>query len=443
MKKHKENNMSKLAFFGGKPILKKTLPPYNPIGKEEAETVAKVMKEKILSDFVGRAGKYFLGGKYVRELEKCFCRYFKVKHAVSFNSATTALQAAVRALGIGPGDEVITTPYSMSATASAILFNNALPVFADIQEDSFCLNSLSIEKNINNRTKAILSVNLFGGSADYKPILKLAKKYDLKIIEDNAQAPGATYKGRFTGTIGDIGVFSFNVHKVIQAGEGGVLITNNKNYAFRARLIRNHGEVVIDDLYQDKKIYEPILGSNYRPTEIQAAIAIEQFKKLNQLNKKRIKLADYLTKELKQFNWLIPAKTLKQSRHVYYLYPFRFLQKRIGIKRTTFAKAMKAEGFSLPEGYQKPLYLMPIYQKKEIYPSSRFPFISKEYPHKISYKKGICPIVERMYEKELLFTAICQPPQTAKDIDLFIKTIKKIEKNIDALKAYEKTKKEN
>jgi dTDP-4-amino-4,6-dideoxygalactose transaminase len=435
--------MAKLALFKGKPTLKKPLLSYNSIGKEEAKAVATVMKERILSDFVGRAGNYFLGGKYVKKLEELFKEYFKVKYAVSFNSASTALQAAVGALGIGPGDEVITSPYTMSATASAILLNNALPVFADIEENSFCLDPESIKKNITNKTKAILTVNLFGGSANYGSISKIAKEHKLKIIEDNAQAAGATYQKRFAGTIGDIGVFSFNVHKVIQSGEGGVLVTDNKRHALRAQLIRNHGEAVIDDLYQDKKIYEPILGSNYRLTEVQAAITIEQFKKLNQLNGKRIKLADYLTKKLKQFSWLIPAKTLKQSRHVYYVYPFRFLQKKIGIKRTTFAKAMESEGFSLSEGYQKPLYLMPAYQKKEIYPNSHFPFISKEYPHKISYKKGICPVAERMYEKELLFTTICRPPQTTKDIDLFIKAIKKVEKNIDALKAYEKTEKEN
>jgi len=428
--------MSKIALFGGRPILKKPLPRYNSLAQEEVKAVARVIKEKNLSGFLGRAGQGFLGGKYVRELEKRFSKYFKVKYAVSFNSASTALQAAVGTLGIGPGDEVITSPYTMPVTASAILFNNALPVFADIQENSFCLDPKSIEKSITKRTRAILVVNLFGGSADYNPILKIARKHKLKIVEDNAQAPGATYKGRFTGTIGDIGVFSFNVHKVIQCGEGGVLVTNNKKYAFRAQLIRNHGEAVINDLYP--KSYEPVLGNNFRLTEIQAVVAIEQLKKLKKLNKQRIVLADYLTKQLSRFNWFIPCSVLKSSCHVYYDYPFRFLSKKISINRETFVKAMAAEGFPLGEGYQKPLYLMPLYQKKEIYPNSKFPFISKEYPHKVNYQKGICPIAERMYEKELLTTKIHCPPQTKKEIDLFVKAVKKIENNIRELKAYEK-----
>ena len=433
--------MQKLALFGGKPILKKPLPRYNSIGKEEERAVIKVIREEILSGFVGRAGDHFLGGRYVKELETRFCKYFKVKYAVSFNSASTALQAAVGALGIGPGDEVITSPYTMSSTASAILFNCALPVFADIEENSFCLDSTSIEKNITKKTKAILVVNMHGGSANFGPILKIAKKHKLKIIEDNAQSPGATYKGKFAGTIGDIGIFSFNVHKIVQCGEGGVLVTNDKKYAFRAQLIRNHGEAVINDLYKldhDEKNFEPILGNNYRLSEIHAAIAIEQFKKMDRLNRERIVLADYLTKKLSQFDWLVPCPVFKNSIHVYYSYPFRFLSEKINIKRETFIKAMEFEGFSVERGCENPIHLLPLYQKQRMYPNSKFPFVSKEYPHNVSYKKGICPVTERMSEKELLETVICQAPQTKKEIDLFISAIKKIEENIGELKKYEK-----
>jgi dTDP-4-amino-4,6-dideoxygalactose transaminase len=379
-----------------------------------------------------------LGGKYVKELEQRFCKHFKIKHAVSFNSASTALQAAVGALGIGPGDEVITSPFTMAATASAILFNNALPVFADVEYDSFCLDAKSIEKNITKNTKAIMVVNILGSSANYDSILKIARKYKLKVIEDNSQSPGATYKGKFAGTIGDVGIFSFNVHKVIQCGEGGMLVTNNKDFAFRSQLIRNHGEAVINDLYKSKKYYQPVLGNNFRLTEIQAAIAIEQFKKMDKLNKPRIILADYLTKKLSQFEWLIPPLVFKNSVHVYYGYGFRFLPEKIGIKRETFIKAMAAEGFELVNGCEDPVHLMPVYQKQEMYPNSKFPFVSKDYSHKISYKKGICPVTEKMSDEELLETTICQPPQTKKDIDLFIKAIEKVEENIAELKKYEK-----
>jgi dTDP-4-amino-4,6-dideoxygalactose transaminase len=429
--------MQKLALFGGKPILNKKLEEYNSLGKEEERAVLKVMKDRVISDFLGRAGKYFLGGKYVKELEKRFCSYFKVKYAISFNSATTALQTAVGALGIGPGDEVITSPFTMSATASAILFNNALPVFCDINERNFCLDPAKIEKLINKNTKAILAVNLFGGSADYNSILKIAKKHNLKIIEDNAQSAGATYENKFTGTIGDIGIFSFNVHKVIQSGEGGMLVTNNKKYAFRAQLIRNHGEAVINDL-KDKRVYEPVLGNNFRMTELQAAIVMQQLKKLKKLNQKRIVNAEYLAKNLKKFSWMTTTKIRKENTNIYYTFPIRFLAKEIGVERITFTKSMKAEGFDLGQGYQEPIYLFPAYQKKKIYPNSKFPFISKEYKNNVSYKKGICPVAEKMYEKELLCTNICQMAKNKKEIDLFIGAIEKIEKNIKELKQYEK-----
>lgn len=428
----------KLAILGGKPVLKKSFSLYNSLGEEEKKAVIAVMDKKIISDFIGRAGDKFLGGEYVKKFEAEMRKYFKVKYAVSFNSATTALQAAVAALGIGPGDEVITSPFTMSATPSSVLSNNAIPVFADIDYENYCMDSESIEKNISKRTKAIMTVNIFGGSSDFSRIIPLAKKHNLKIIEDNAQAIGARYKNKFLGTIGDIGVFSFNVHKHLQCGEGGVLVTNNKKLAFRAQLIRNHGEAVINDLYDQEKIYEPVLGSNYRLSELHAAVAIEQMKKINILNRPRIALAGYLTSQLKRFAWLVPCKILKNSTHVFYVYPFKFRSEKIGIKRATFAEAMAAEGFPLNQGYLKPLYLMPLYQKKEIYPNSKFPFISKDYECKVKYNKGICPVAERLFEKELLLTSICNSQRTKSDIDLFIKAIIKIESRIRELADYEK-----
>jgi len=426
---------SRLALFGGKPVLKKPFPAYNSLGKQEVSAVIKAMKNPVLSGFIGRAGGMFLGGPFVKKLEKQFTDYFGVKYAVSFNSATTALHGALVALGIGPGDEVITSPYTMSATSSAILLQNAIPVFADIEEDTFCLDARSIERNITKKTKAIIVVNLFGGAADYDPILKLARKHNLYVIEDNAQSIMATYKGKLTGTIGDIGVFSFNQNKVIHCGEGGMLITNEDRWAFRAQLMRNHGEAVIDDLWASEGVYEPLVGTNYRLVEPLAAIASEQFKKVDRLIKKRIALADYLTKKLALFSWIVPPSTLPGSRHVYYVYPFRFLEKTIGIARKTFALAMKEEGFMFSQGYLKPTYLMPLYQKKEIYPGSHFPF---ELSRSLNYSRGICPVSERMHYEELLFTTICQPPQTKKEIDLFIAALKKIEANIKKLKEYEK-----
>jgi perosamine synthetase len=421
-----KQDKSKLALFGGKPVNTKPLPIYNSIGNEEVRVVTKLMRDvtqgkALLSGFLGRAGERFLGGTYIRKLETDFESFFGVRYAVSYNSATTALQGAVAALGIGSGDEVITSPFTMAATATAVLLNGADSVFADLDPKTYCISAETVQKKITKRTRAIIVVNLFGGSADYAPLLKLAKKHGLKIIEDNAQAPAARYHGQYAGTIGDIGVFSFNVHKTIQAGEGGMLVTNNKRLAHRARLVRNHAEAIEDDL-RDQGIgnLEYLPGSNYRLTELQAAIVVEQLKKLNQLTKERIQRANYLSQQLKRFAWLQGVTILPKTKHVYYLYPIKFFKKKIGIRRDIFLEAMKKEGFILNGGYNKPLHMMPLFEKR---------------------KKERLPIVEQLYKSELIVTTLCQQPNTKHTIDQFIKALSKVESEVEALKQYEKKKK--
>jgi perosamine synthetase len=436
----RREGMTTLALLSGKmvPLRQKS---YNEIGDEECEAAVRVMRSRKLSGFIGRAGSGFLGGEEVLELEREFCQTFGVSNAVSFNSASTALQAAVAACGIGPGDEVITTSYTMSASASAILLNNAIPVFADIDDRTYGLDPASVARRISPRTRAILAVNLFGGTPDYDALQRIAQTHELRIIEDNAQAPGATYKGKKTGTFTDIAVFSLNVHKVIQCGEGGVITTNDPHLARRAQLVRNHGEVVVDDVMDEDpaSAYEPIVGSNYRLSEVHAAIAREQLKKLDRLNAIRQKRVARLTEGLKHFSWIIPWEDSLDMSRVYYLYPFRFRQEAIGFSRKTFAAAMKAEGFPLGVGYVKPIYLMPVYQQKRMFPGSQFPFVSTEYPSSVSYDAGICPVTERLYERELLATTVYQPPNTEETIDAFLDTLACIEKDATDLRDYDLT----
>lgn len=419
--------MEKPAILGGKPVLENPLPRTNNIDEKEKMAAMRVLDSGILSDFLGSAGDKFLGGKEVIKLEESFRKKFDVRYAITFNSATTALDAAVCALGIGPGDEVIVSPYTMSATATCILMNMAIPVFADIEMDTFNLDPKSIKKNITDKTKAILVVNLFGGSARYDEIMKIAKEHNLKVIEDNAQGPGAKFNDKYLGTIADLGIFSFNCHKTIQCGEGGVLVTNDKRYAYRAQLKRNHGEVILDDLNDDDAIF----GSNYRLTELQAAIADEQLKKLDFLNEKRIHLANYLTKKLNDIDGLTPPFVLPNTKHVYYLYPIKFDEK-IGISRDLFVKAVEKEGFFLNHGYPKPIYLMKIFQNMKIFPNSKFPFSCQE------YKEGLCPNVERLFKKELLYTTMCRYPLTTEHIDFFVMAIKKIIAHVPELKILER-----
>ena len=188
-------------------MLKRPLPAIHNIGAEEIAAAARVLERGPLSGFLASGKSGFYGGEEVRALEEQFAERFEIKHALAFNSATTALQAAVAALSIGPGDEVIVPPYTMSATATAVLLNGAVPIFADIDPRTFCIDPVSVRERVTPHTKAIIAVNLFGQSADYDALTEIAQEHHLSIIEDNAQAPGARYDGRDTGTLRDITVF--------------------------------------------------------------------------------------------------------------------------------------------------------------------------------------------------------------------------------------------
>ena len=239
------NEKTKLAINGGKKTININFSRYNTIGSEEAEAASAVMQSGVLSDFVGAPGSRFLGGHQVKLFESDFKSQFKVDNAISVNSWTSGLIAAVGALGIEPGDEVLVTPWTMCASAIAILHWNAIPVFVDIEADTFCMDPTKIEAKISERTKAILVVDIFGQSADMDPILAIAKKHGLKVISDCAQSPGAEYKGKLAGTMADVGGFSFNYHKHIHTGEGGMIVTNDAIVAEKCQLIRNHAEAAI------------------------------------------------------------------------------------------------------------------------------------------------------------------------------------------------------
>ncbi|HWR45776.1 DegT/DnrJ/EryC1/StrS family aminotransferase [Sporomusa sp.] len=426
--------MSKLALLGGTPVRDAAIPWTNTMGEEEKAAVIKVMESGNLSAFLGRAGDAFLGGPKVREIEQDFAERFGAKHGISVNSATTALHTAIAACEIGPGDEVLVTPYTMAATATAILMNNAVPVFVDICSETYNLNPDEIEKWLTPRTKAILVTNLFGLPGNLPEIVRIARKHGLYVIEDNAQSPGATINGKQAGTFGDLGIFSLNYHKVIHSGEGGIILTDNEKLAYRCQLIRNHGEVAVDDLNDEDTV---VLGSNYRMTELHAAIGIEQLKKLDGFLKTRRALADQLTVGLKNYSGLKGVTVPEGYEHSYYVYPIQFDKTVWGIKRATFAAAMKAEGFPLGEGYVKPLYLLKIFQHKKVYNQTQYPFSLIDNPVQ-NYQKGICPVVENMYEERLLIADVCRVPYREQDIDDFLAAVEKVWQSRKELHEYEK-----
>lgn len=429
--------MAKLAIKGGNPVRTELFPAYNTIGEEEKKAVAKVLDSGNLSQYLGAWTHDFLGGPNVRAFEDAWSAAIGVKHSVSVNSNTSGLFTAMGAIGIQPGDEVIVSPYSMSASAIAPLVYGGIPVFADIHPDTFCMDPKSIEAKITPRTKAILVVHIFGHPADMDAIMALAKKHNLYVVEDCAQAPMGKYKGQYVGSIGDIGVFSLNYHKHIHTGEGGVITTNNTNLAERCQMIRNHAENITAP--RDIQDLTNLIGYNYRMTEIECAIGIEQLKKLPHLIESRLQNVAFLNEKLSAFPAFEILKPLTDgSVNTYYVYPVKFNKEIAGIDRNTFVNALKAEIPSavlretaplIGAGYVKPIYLQPIYQQK-----AAWAYNPALYNGNVDYSLGICPVTEKMHFETLFTHEYMRPGMTQKDMMDVVNAIEKIFENIDELK---------
>lgn len=426
----KENE--KLAYFGGQPLITGVFKRYNSIGYEEIEAVKKTIESGVLSQFVGAWSEDFYGGPNVREFEEKCKDFFSVNHAITFNSLTSGLIGAVGALEIEPGEEVIVSPWTMSATATSILHWNGIPVFADIESSTFCLDPTSVEANISPYTKAIIATDIFGHSANISELTRIASKYNLKLISDAAQAPGALYKNKMAGTLADIGGFSLNYHKHIHTGEGGIMVTNDDELAERMRLIRNHAEAVVGP--KGTLNLSNMIGHNFRLGEIECAIGIEQLKKLNKQVKTRQEVAEKLTKGLKGLIGLKTPIVEKECSHVYYIYPIILDTDLINVSRDKIYQALKAEGLTcIIQGYQN-IHRFPIYQKKIAYGSKGFPWTSDICQRDINYNKGICPIAEELHDCTFLGLTICAYEFSDIEIEMVISVFKKVWANMQYFK---------
>ena len=423
--------MSVLAINGGNPVRATPFPRYNTIGEEEKRAVEGVLNGGILSGFLGTWSPAFYGGTKVQQLERDWESYFGVKHAVTVNSATSGLYAAVGAARVGPGDEVIVSPYTMTASASAAIVYGAIPVFADIDEETFCITPRTIRERITPYTKAIIVVDLLGHPAEMDEIMAIAREHDLVVIEDAAQVPGGTYKGRHTGTLAHIGVFSLNYHKTIHTGEGGVVVTNDLDLAERVALIRNHGEVVVKDKGVDDIVN--LVGFNYRMTEIEAAIGIEQLKKLPLLHAPRVRCAEFLSERLRSFPGLTTPVTRDGVVHGYYRYALRFDESIVGVSRDRFVDALNAEGIPMVKGYTEPLYLEPMYQRRIAYGRDGFPWSYPAWKGSVDYSPGSCPVIERLYYRELMCTDVCHAQISESDLLDVVAAFEKVYANLSEL----------
>jgi dTDP-4-amino-4,6-dideoxygalactose transaminase len=393
--------MSDLAILGGKPVITEPPARYRSMGEREAEAVAQVMASDCLSGFYGSPGDEYWGGPKIQEFEAAWRKRYGVAHAISVNSATSGLFAAMGAIGLSPGDEVIVPPWTMSATAMAPMVYGGIPIFADIEDKTFGLDPDAVRAAISKRTRAILAVNLFGHPARLEELRALANEHGLYLVEDNAQAPLGEASGRPAGTIGHIGVFSLNFHKHIHTGEGGVCVTDDEQLAKRLAMIRNHGENVTEWLEMDD--LTNMIGFNYRMSELSAAIGLVQLGDIDTHVQPRERFANRLSDSVRNLKGLRPPAIREGCRHNYYCWCAKYDAGATGVDRDLFRDALIAEGVPCFTGYVAPLYRLPAFQKRIALGRDGFPFTLGA----PDYTKLRCPVTERLHESEALLIEVC------------------------------------
>lgn len=313
------------------------------VGKEEISAVTSILKNGALTSAAN------LGGKHVQDFEKSVSSFVNSKYVIAVNSGTAALQAALYALDIKKGDEVLVPSFTFVATANAVVSTGAKPVFVDILKENFTIDPDDLEKKISKKTRAIIPVHLYGNVAIIERLSEISKKYNIPIIEDSAQSLGSTYKGKHTGTFFEMGCYSMYPAKVMTAGEGGFVVTNNKNLRDKLLMIRNHGMVHGYDTR--------IFGLNLRLPEINAAIATVQMKKLPNFLKSRRNNAKLLSKLLSDLKVILPIERKNENVN-WYLYTIS------SDKRDKLLKKLNEKGIGAASYYPTPIHKTPFYKSK-------------------------------------------------------------------------------
>ncbi|KUG29759.1 degt/dnrj/eryc1/strs aminotransferase [hydrocarbon metagenome] len=419
-----------LALFGGAAIRTRPFPRYNTMGEEERQAVLRVIESGNLSQFMGAWTDGFYGGPEVRALEEEWAADVGARRAVSVNSASSALVVALGAAGVGPHDEVIVSPYSMCISATAPLFWGAVPVFCDVEPLTYCIDPARLEALVTPRTRAIVSVDIFGQPADHEAIMDIAARHGLTVIEDASQAPLAHLHGRRAGTLGHIGVFSLNCHKHIHSGEGGIAVTDDPTLAERMCLIRNHAEAAAGP--RGETDLTNLVGHNMRMTELEAAVARCQLRKLPDLVRARRDNCAATIRGLASLPAIRFGGLRDGATHAFYLLPFLFDEKDAGVPRERFLEAVRAElapsqgrekeGVKIYGGYVQPIYWLPLFQKRVALGREGFPFTGSA----VRYDRGLCPVVERLHLRELFCTDLMHAAMTGPDIDNVIAAFEKV-----------------
>lgn len=374
---------TKLALLGGTPVRARPFYGWPVIGEGDEERLLQVF----------RSGKWWYGDK-VREFEREFAAFQDAAYGVSCCNGTIALQLALQTVGVGPGDEVLVPAYTFIATASAAYTVNAIPVFVDIDPDTWNMDLDAAETAITPRTRAIMPVHFFGRPVDMDRVNELARRHNLKVVEDAAHCWGSQWRGKGLGAWGDMGTVSLQMSKNLTSGEGGIILTDNAEYAKYARSLSNCGREEQGQWYD-----HAVIGGNYRLTELQAAVLLGQMTRLLEQTERRAENADYLTERLAQVPGIRTVRSdARVTRRAWHGYGIRILSDEFGgLPRAKFIAALQAEGVPA-----SPCYLWPVYKNRGFLELKRsgtpgqWPFCDVE----IDYGKVFCPNAERLCADE-------------------------------------------
>lgn len=424
--------MSVLAINGGKRLVPSEMEkPWPPVGQSQVDAVMEVLNSGVFW------GPY---EHQIKSLEREAAEYLGAKHALVVNSGTAALHACVSACDIRPGDEVITTAFSFWATAQAILAQNGIPIFVDVEPDTFNIDPSKIEEAITDRTKAILPVHVHGIPADMDPINEIAQKYNLKVIEDAAQAFGATYKGRMAGRLGDMAGFSLNGSKNLPAGEGGIVVTDDDELIRRARLMAMFGEEKTRKgairLYDAK-----VMGFNYRNNEMSCALCRSYLRMYDEMQERRYENCAYLTRELSKLKGVKPLIPPSNVQSAYHLFKVMFYPEELGIVdihplrfKWAMEKALCAEGASCYTWHIMPIPGEEIFRKKDAYGNGSpwsFDCVSDKAKEMV-YDPYDYPVAMDMFDRSMIIRPT-HYPNTIELMEMIVEAFIKILNNIDEL----------
>jgi perosamine synthetase len=418
-------NPAVLAINGGTPIRTEGYPGVGnaagrTIGKEELANVTQVLESGMLNRG---------GGTFVPKIEKKFAEHLGVRYCTASTSGTSAIHVAVGAINPSPGDEIITGPITDMGTVIPILAQNAIPVFADLRRDNIGLDAADVERRITERTRAIIPVHLCGNATDMDPLMKLAEKYNLKVIEDCSQAYGTLYKGKHVGTIGHMGTFSLQQSKHITTGDGGLTVTSDDELGDRAALFANKGW----PNYGASARNYVCFGMNYRMTELQAAVLDAQLDKVDWVTGRRNEIGERICQAVKNYEGIEIPGVSEGGRHTYWFLPLLIDQKKLGIATSKLAQAIGAEGAPAGAHYiGRPIFMYDLLRQKKIYGDSSFPFSLQPEGQEVRYEEGETPGTEQILDDMLQITV--NERMTDQDVTDILACIEKVWANLDELR---------